>query len=332
MASTINASTSPAAIIQTADGTANLNLQSNGSTVLALTSGGVAVTGTMTVGGNAVLNAGSVVTIAQGGTNNASLVVTAGGVVYTDGSKLVNVGAGTANQILQSNGASAPTWVNASAGGLGGTTVFTSSGTFTIPTGKTVVKVTVVGGGGSTQALSGGSITTCSGGGGGGSAIKYLTGLTPGNTLTVTVAGTTSVGNSGSTSSVASGTQSITTISATGGTVGSRGVLCSGSARQTFVNGGAGSNGDINIPGGLGGTSTAQSSSCGDPGGSSYGGGGGSLLASPISFFGENGLNLVSSLAGPLYGGGANGYVCQSGQGAGTGGATGGAGIVIFEY
>jgi hypothetical protein len=148
MASTINASTSPAAIIQTADGTANLNLQSNGSTVLALTSGGVAVTGTMTVGGNAVLNAGSVVTIAQGGTNNASLAVTAGGVVYTDGSKLVNVGAGTANQILQSNGASAPTWVNASAGGLGGTTVFTANGTFTIPTGKTVVKVTVVGGGG----------------------------------------------------------------------------------------------------------------------------------------------------------------------------------------
>lgn len=58
MASTINASTSPAAIIQTADGTANLNLQSNGSTVLGLTSSGVNVTGTFTVNGSPISVAG----------------------------------------------------------------------------------------------------------------------------------------------------------------------------------------------------------------------------------------------------------------------------------
>ena len=57
--------------------------------------------------------------------------------------------------------------VAASAGGLGGITVFTSSGTFTIPAGKTVVKVTVVGGGGG---ASGG--TAGGGGGAGGMAIK----------------------------------------------------------------------------------------------------------------------------------------------------------------
>jgi hypothetical protein len=56
--------------------------------------------------------------IANGGTNNASLAVTAGGVVYTDGSKLVNVGAGTSGQVLQSNGASAPTWSTPSSGGV----------------------------------------------------------------------------------------------------------------------------------------------------------------------------------------------------------------------
>ena len=59
--------------------------------------------------------------------------------------------------------------------------VFTSSGTFTIPTGVTALKVNVVGGGG-------GSGSGYSGGGGaGGAAISYLTGLTAGNTLTVTV-------------------------------------------------------------------------------------------------------------------------------------------------
>jgi len=43
-------------------------------------------------------------------------------------------------------------------------------------------------------------------------------------------------------------------------------------------------------------------------------------------------INLYSSTAGSLYGGGANGYIVQAGQGAGNGGATGAAGIVIFEY
>lgn len=48
MASSINASTSGAGgVITTADNTGNLNIQSGGSTVLALTSSGVAITGTL---------------------------------------------------------------------------------------------------------------------------------------------------------------------------------------------------------------------------------------------------------------------------------------------
>ena len=66
MASTINASTSPAAIIQTADGTADLNLQSNGSTVMALTSSGVNVTGTFNVNGAPISVAGGATTTSQG--------------------------------------------------------------------------------------------------------------------------------------------------------------------------------------------------------------------------------------------------------------------------
>ena len=59
MASTINASTSPAAIVQTADGTANLNLQSNGTTIAAITSTGMAVTGTLIASGVSTFPAGT---------------------------------------------------------------------------------------------------------------------------------------------------------------------------------------------------------------------------------------------------------------------------------
>jgi len=59
MASTINASTSPAAIVQTADGTANLSLQSNGTTIAALTSTGIAVTGTLSASGVTTFAAGT---------------------------------------------------------------------------------------------------------------------------------------------------------------------------------------------------------------------------------------------------------------------------------
>ena len=50
MAASINASTS-GGVVTTADTTGNLNLQSNGTTVLAMTSAGVAVTGTQSVSG-----------------------------------------------------------------------------------------------------------------------------------------------------------------------------------------------------------------------------------------------------------------------------------------
>jgi len=50
MAASINASTS-AGVVTTADTTGNLNLQSNGATVLAMTSAGIAVTGTLVPSG-----------------------------------------------------------------------------------------------------------------------------------------------------------------------------------------------------------------------------------------------------------------------------------------
>lgn len=184
---------------------------------------------------------------------------------------------------------------------------FTSSGTFTIPAGVTAIKATVVGAGGSggvggTNAFGGG------GGGGGGTAIKYFTGLTPGNTLTVTA---------GSSNSISSGTEIITTVSA------SSGGSAVGSSQIIGGSGGIGSNGTINIQGSAGtngssiGNSVIGSSAVGGVGGSSTHGGGGR----------------GGSSAGGSSGGSAGGNYGGGGGGSGGGSAGNGApGIVIFEW
>ena len=188
----------------------------------------------------------------------------------------------------------------ASAGYTGASAeVFTANGTFTIPTGITRVKMTVVGGGGGGG---GGQNSGCcnpaapgGGGGGGGSAIKWFTSLTPGNTLTVTRGagggggGVAGNGTSGGTSSVASGTETITTVSATGGAFGL--------GTSTSGLGGAGSSGDLNMPGGdgfntsIGGTSLMAGNAQQATAGNAYGGGGGGADAS--SSAGEAGANGV---------------------------------------
>ena len=238
----------------------------------------------------------------------------------------LNVGT-AANQVLQldANGkipavdGSQLTGLNASyMGGRG--EVFTSSGTFTVPAGVTAVKAIVVGGGGGGQAGAwhptdkagaGGG-----GGGGGGCAIKYLTGLTSGKTLTVTV------GAAGGTSSIASGTQTISTVSATGGSKGG-----AGSTKLTTAIGGAGgaggvgAGGDLNMVGGGGGAGGDSKSTTegipGGHGGSSYFGGGG---AAPTNTTGN---------AGGKYGGGGSGGATNNSSGTGGGGA---AGVVVFEW
>lgn len=225
---------------------------------------------------------------------------------------LVNVAAG--NVVTSVNGATgAVTFTNSYVGERG--QVFTGNGTFTIPTGVTAVKVTVVGGGGG----GGGGRQSCcgsaGGGGGGGAAlIKYLTGLTPGNTLSVTVgaAGAGSVnngsnGSTGGTSSVASGTQSITTLTCTGGGAGPT------QAPNNRVAGGTATNGDINADGGP----------CHNAGGNGSAGGN-SGLGFGLGGFGATGAS-NGTYAGTGYGGGGGGGYSFSG-GAGT------AGVVIFEW
>lgn len=253
--------------------------------------------------------------VADGGTGASSL--TANNVILGNGTSPVQfVAPGSSGNILTSDGT---TWTSAapSGGGGGGAIggqVFTGNGTFTIPTGVTSLKITVVGGGGGGQ----GSQSAAAGGAagaGGGAAIKYLTGLTPGNTLSVTVgaggtagAATNGAGGTGGTSSVASGTQSITTVSATGGT--------GGSATSPRPNGGIGSNGDLNIRGG-GTLSTINGLANG--GSSIFGGGAPGRYTEGVG------------TAGGAYGGGGSGGNYATCGPTRVGGA-GAAGVVIFEW
>ena len=231
-------------------------------------------------------------------------VVTAGGVVYTDGTKEANTGAGTSGQFLQSAGSGAPVWATP-AGGFSNIQVFTSSGTFTVPAGITKVKVTVVGGGAGATNYSA-TFGSSGGGGAGGTAIKIISGLTPGGTVSVTVGTGGAAGTGGGTSSFGA------YCSATGGSTGSV-----GSSNNKPGVGGTGSSGDINITGGIGGASGSGSAS----GGCSFMGGGG--CSATDSTYGATLVN------GQAYGSGGGAAVSNS---AGYVAGVGKAGVVIVEY
>lgn len=243
--------------------------------------------------------------VANGGTGRSTqtaYAVLCGGTTTTAAQQSI-ASVGTTGQVLTSNGAGAlPTFQAATGSPIATMDVKTSgsSTAWTIPAGVTKVRITVTGGGGN------GIIATNAagaGGGGGGTAIKILTGLTPGNTLLYTVGAATA------TSQVASGTQTITTISATGGTT----------AADTLTGGpgGIGSNGDLNFAGNGGGAGSieADGSRIAGVGGGSYFGGGASS---------KNIQSAIAGVAGRAYGGG--------GSGGQTAGGAGAAGVVIFEY
>ncbi len=170
---------------------------------------------------------------------------------------------------------------------------FTSSGTWTKPSGVTKIKVTVVGGGGGGGSYSGGIYG--SGGGGGGACVKYInvTSITS-ETVTIGAAGAASSGGSGGTG----GTSSFGAhCSATGGLGGTAGGPSSGGA------GGIGSSGDLNIrgnpgessygtnPGHIGGGSIFAGGGGGAGGSPTYGGGG--STAYPEGNAGASGVIIV---------------------------------------
>ena len=180
--------------------------------------------------------------------------------------------------------------------------VFTASGTFTIPTGVTALKVTVVGGG-----SSGTGAAACCG---------------------------ANNGNAGGTSSVSSGTQTISTISATGGAA----AIVN---QTTAIAGGAGSGGDLNMngaPGMNGNISTmlgmVSGGSLYGPGtnpstaGKLYGGGSATYAGNSC---GAGGGSAIKYLTG-LTPGGTLTVTRGAGGTAPGGGAAGAIGVIIFEW
>lgn len=194
-----------------------------------------------------------------------------GDIYYNNGSAIARLAPGTSGNFLKTQGSGAnPIW-DAAGGGLQSMQVFTSSGTWTKPSGITKVKVYVTGGGGGGG---GGHANWNHGGGGGagGTAIKWITsGL--GSTETVTI-GNGGNGGGGSVAGQAGQASSFGAFATgNGGGAGPAG------QNNPSGQGGSATGGDINIYGGYGhpaggGAGSNDETSAGVGGGSYWGGGG----------------------------------------------------------
>ena len=109
------------------------NLTTNVTGTLPIANSGTGTTSTTFA--NLTTNVTGTLPIANGGTNSTA-TATAGGAGYGTGTAHAYTAAGTSGQVLQSNGASAPTWSTLAAGG--GTVTLTSSGAITAGLGVIV--------------------------------------------------------------------------------------------------------------------------------------------------------------------------------------------------
>ena len=221
----------------------------------------------------------------------------------------VAIATGTDGQVLTSTGAgSPPAFETGGGGGFQSCQYFSSSGTWTKPSGITTIIAYVTGAGG------GGGYYWGGGGGGGGTAIKKID-VTSISSVTVTI------GNGGaqvsSQQASAGGTTSFGShCSATGGTGGGP----HGHVNQAYPGiGGVGSSGDINLPGQGGGSGDegTNGGAQGGTGGSTYWGGG-------IQGKHEHGSATNTSTNHRVAGVGEGGYIANTPYG-------GGYGVVVVE-
>jgi hypothetical protein len=227
---------------------------------------------------------------------------------------------GSNGTVLTSDGTSA-SWVAAASGYAGiSSAAYTTAGTYswTVPTGITQVKVTVVGGGGGGgNAYGGQAYAGAAGGGSAGVNVFFVTGLTPGGTVSVTAGAGGGAGSAGGTSSFGA-YGSATGGGAGGGNSGGGGAGGTGGGYGVTGSYGGSGSGSGTTPGG--GAAILATNSTG--GGTVYGlyfSSGGAAVNSPS---GNN--------PGTKGGGGSGGAGLNFG-GSGQGGA-GGAGFVLIEY
>jgi hypothetical protein len=116
-----------------------------------------------------------------------STLTTKGDLYVRDATGITRLPIGSDDQVLtaDSGQTSGVKWASPAGGGGMKYQIFTSSGTFTVPSGITKVYVTMVGGGGGGG---GGSASdTGQGGGSGGAYFKTAVSVTPGSDITVTI-------------------------------------------------------------------------------------------------------------------------------------------------
>ena len=219
---------------------------------------------------------------------------------------------GTSGQVLTSGGSgSAASWADAGGGGFASVQYFTSSGTWTKPSGIKIIRVTVLGAGGGGGKSNDYYAYGGNGGGGGGLSQKTID-VTSISSETVTI-GASGAGKSSAAAGGAGGSSSFGShCSASGGSGGS-GYIANNSNSGT-TGAGIGSSGNINVRGGYGGIGSRGS-------GYSIGGEGG---ASPMW-----GVDCPGGLGGSsgsqaTYGSGGAG--CASGTSD-----SGGSGLIVVE-
>jgi len=210
---------------------------------------------------------------------------------------------------------------------------FTSSGTFSVPVGVTLVWVTALGaggGGGGGGSLSGGS-GTGGGGGGGGGELKYkVSQIVTSETNINVIVGAGGAGGGGNINGKAGGSTSFgTTIGTAGGRGGGGGGGAgNGGAFALLTSGGAGGGGGgcAYSTAGAGGLNIGCLSICNAAaGGGNTGGGGGGGSSDGVG--GAGGAYSTAGGAGADYGAGGGG----GGSNYGAGGA-GSGGYVIVEW
>jgi hypothetical protein len=218
-----------------------ITVKSTGGGSVTLTAPNTASDLTLTmpsISGTIYATTGGVIPVSEGGTGSSTL--TANNVLLGNGTSALQVVApGTNGNVLTSNGT---TWTSATPAATVTnmqSQLFTSSSSWTAPTGVTKVRLTVIGGGGGA-----GTDGSCGGAEGGGGGFGYgIYTVSPGTTYTVTIGSGGAGANSGPGNGTAGGTSSFgALLSATGGgggiantSSGASGSAASGNFRNTNV-------------------------------------------------------------------------------------------------